>query len=105
MTEKHELLKQKQEQNFKEQERTIASMNEQIAILSAEKQLTLDEINKNKAELARLRKVLMDKKAEVDAKDEIIFALEQKIDALYDEMERLEEEIAMKNAIIKDLER
>ena len=80
-------------------------MNEQIAILAAEKQLTIDEINKNKKELARLRKVILEKKTEVDGKDEIIFALEQKIDALYDEMERLEEEIAMKNAIIKDLER
>ena len=37
MTEKHQLLIKKQEQNFEEQERTIASMNEQIAILSAEK--------------------------------------------------------------------
>lgn len=51
-------------------------MNEQIAILAAEKQLTLDEINKNKQELARLRKVILDKRSEVDAKDEIIFAIE-----------------------------
>jgi len=44
MMEKHKVLKEKQKNNFDLQQKTLASMNEQIKILSAEKDLTLKEI-------------------------------------------------------------
>lgn len=44
MMEKHKVLKEKQKNNFEMQLKTIASMNEQVKILSAEKDLTLQEI-------------------------------------------------------------
>jgi len=44
MTEKHKMLKVKQEQNFNLQNKTLASMKQQIGILNEEKELTLEEI-------------------------------------------------------------
>jgi hypothetical protein len=78
-------------------------MDEQIKILSAEKQLTIDQINKHKKELDDLSRLLAQKKQEIDNKDEIIAKIEGKIERLYDEMESLEEEIVMKDEIIRDL--
>lgn len=58
MMEKHKVLKEKQKNNFDLQQKTLASMNEQIKILSAEKDLTLKEIKFKKEELeALLRKL------------------------------------------------
>lgn len=62
MTEKHKKLQQKQDQNFQEQDKTLAGMKEQIGILNDEKQVTLDEIAKNKRELDNLYGQLNSKK-------------------------------------------
>lgn len=105
MTEKHKLLKQKQEQNFAVQDKTLAGMKEQIGILSAEKNSTLDEIKKNRKELADLYAQLDQRKLAIDRKDETIAALEAKIDDKFNQMEALEQDIEMKNVVIKDLER
>ena len=58
MMEKHKVLKEKQKSNFELQSKTLASMNEQIKILSAEKDLTLKEIKLKKEELEALTKKL-----------------------------------------------
>jgi len=54
----------------------LASMNEQIKILGEEKQITLDEINKNKRELEDLKRLLAQKQDEIDSKDEVIAQIE-----------------------------
>jgi phage host-nuclease inhibitor protein Gam len=79
-------------------------MDEQIKLLSAEKQLTIEQIAKHRKELDDLSRLLAQKKMEIDNKDEIIAKIEGKIERLYDEMESLEEEIAMKDEIIRDLQ-
>lgn len=65
--------------------------------MSSEKQLTLDQISKHKKELDDLKRLLAQKKAEIDNKDEIIAKIDGKIEKLYDDMEILEEEIALKD--------
>lgn len=65
--------------------------------------MTLDQIAKHRKELDDLARLLAQKKSEIDTKDEIIAKIEGKIERLYDEMESLEEEIAMKDDIIRDL--
>ena len=72
-------------------------MDDQIKILSAEKQLTLEEIAKHKKELDDLARLLAQKKLEIDQKDEVIAQIEGRIERLYDEMEGLEDDIAMKD--------
>ena len=72
-------------------------MDDQIKILSAEKQLTLEEIAKHKKELDDLARLLAQKKSEIDQKDEVIAKLEGRIEKLYDEMEQLEDEISIKD--------
>lgn len=62
MTDKHNLVKDKQKDSFTDQKRNIASMDEQIKILSAEKQLTLEQIFKHKKELDDLSRLLAQKK-------------------------------------------
>ena len=57
-------------------------MDDQIKILSAEKQLTLEEIAKHKKELDDLVRLLAQKKSEIDQKDEVIAKLEARIDKL-----------------------
>ena len=104
MTQKHQNLLQKQNESFDEQAKAIKSMEEQIKILTAEKNLILDSIQKNRDELESLKKLLEQKKLETDGRDEIIADLEAQIDQKYDEMEKLEEEIAIKNVIIRDLQ-
>jgi chromosome segregation ATPase len=79
-------------------------MDDQIKILSAEKQLTLEEIAKHKKELDDLVRLLAQKKSEIDQKDEVIAKLEGRIEKLYDEMEGLEDEIAIKDQQIADLQ-
>lgn len=54
MTEKHKMLKVKQEQNFNLQNKTLASMKQQIGILYEEKELTLEEIKKHRIELEEI---------------------------------------------------
>jgi chromosome segregation ATPase len=100
MTDKHNLVKDKQKENFADQKRNISSMDEQIKILSAEKQLTLDQIAKHKQELEDLSKLLAQKKSEIDSKDEAIAKLEGQIEKVYDEMEELENLIALKDQAI-----
>lgn len=78
-------------------------MDDQIKILSAEKQLTLEEIAKHKKELDDLARLLAQKKLEIDQKDEVIAQIEGRIERLYDEMEGLEDDIAMKDQQIADL--
>lgn len=103
MTEKHALVKDKQRENFTIQKKNIASMDEQINILREEKQLTLNSINKHKKELEDLRKIRSQKIVKVTQLDIQIAELEALIERLYDDMEKLEEEIAIKNEIIDDL--
>lgn len=105
MTEKHKLLQQRQENKFVEQDKTIVSMKQQIEILSEEKNMTREDIQKNKKELASLKAQLDALTADGEKQDEATAALEAKIDDKYNEMEVLEQEIDMKIAIIKDLER
>lgn len=62
------------------------------------------EVGKNKAELNRLIPLLNQKKREIDAQDELIANLESQIDDIYNEMERLEQEIDMKDLHIRDLQ-
>ena len=80
-------------------------MKEQLQILAAEKQETLDEIARNKKELADLRAQLYAKGQTIDKKDETIAQLEAQIDEKFNQMEGLEQDIEMKNVIIRDLER
>lgn len=47
-------------------------MEQQINILKQEKDLTLNEIAKNRKELEDLMRLLNEKKNEIDAKDELI---------------------------------
>mmetsp|Transcript_5439 Transcript_5439/g.8432 ORF Transcript_5439/g.8432 Transcript_5439/m.8432 type:complete len:81 (+) Transcript_5439:1565-1807(+) len=56
MTSKHQALKQKQENNFQDQAKTIHSMLNQIKILEAEKNNTLESIAQHRRELADLKK-------------------------------------------------
>lgn len=65
-------------------------MIEQIKILSAEKQLILEEIAKARKELADLQMVLHGKKKQTLQRDETIADLENQIDQLFNDMERLE---------------
>lgn len=65
--------------------------------------MTLDQIVKHKKELDDLARLLAQKKMEMENKDETIAKIEGKIEKIYDEMESLEEEIAMKDEIIGDL--
>ena len=66
MTDKHNLVKDKQKEQFADQKKNISSMDDQIKILSAEKQLTLEEIAKHKKELDDLVRLLAQKKSEID---------------------------------------
>ena len=104
MTEKHKQLQQKQDQNFQEQDKTLAGMKEQIGILNDEKQVTLDEIAKNKRELDNLYGQLNSKKQVMEKKDEKISHLEGQIDDKFNQMEALEDDVEQKNLVIKDLE-
>lgn len=79
-------------------------MDDQIKILSSEKQLTLEQIFKHKKELDDLSRLLAQKRIEIDSKDEVIARIEGKIEKLYDEMEGLEDEIAIKDEQIRDLQ-
>ena len=104
MTDKHNLVKDKQKEQFADQKRNISSMDDQIKLLGAEKQLTLQEISKHKKELDDLVRLLAQKKSEIDQKDEVIAKLEGRIEKLYDDMEGLEDEIAIKDQQIADLQ-
>lgn len=104
MTDKHNLVKDKQKESFADQKRNISSMDDQIKILSSEKQLTLEQIFKHKKELDDLSRLLAQKRIEIDSKDEVIARIEGKIEKLYDEMEGLEDEIAIKDEQIRDLQ-
>jgi len=79
-------------------------MKEQIKILSGEKQLILEEIQKAQKELADLQMLLHSKKKVTLARDETIADLESQIDQLFNDMERLESEIDIKDSIIRDLQ-
>jgi hypothetical protein len=80
-------------------------MKEQLIILKAEKQTTLEEIAKNRKELTDLYAQLNARKATVDKKDHTIAELEALIDEKYNQIEGLEQDIEMKNLLISDLER
>ena len=84
MTDGHRSIIDGQQNTKRKQTRAIAQHDEQIQLLSNEKNLTLLEIKKYKEELARLRLLLKQKKAEIDALDSTIADYEARIDALYD---------------------
>lgn len=80
MTDKHKVLKDKQDQNFSKQDKTLKGMKEQLEILRSEKQVTLDEIAKNRKELKDLYAQLHAKNQTIENRDDTISKLEAQID-------------------------
>lgn len=104
MLEKHEGMKEKQKEIFASQQKTKENMREQVKYLAAEKDEIHRKIELAKVELAELIRKLDLIKEEITKRDDIISGLDIQIDHLYDQMEELEHQIAMKEQEIKDLQ-
>ena len=105
MTNSHQQLIEDQQHSKAEQEKAIRQMDAQIALLKNEKQDILDQIEEHKRELVRLRALQEERKADIAELEGRISDLDLQLDKLYEEMERIEEEIAAKDELLKELQR